>query len=238
MDGVLIVDKPKGMTSHDVVDFIRRRFRIRKAGHAGSLDPIATGVLVLLLGRATKLSARLVNDDKVYEGTMKCGVATDTMDAEGKVTDKKDCSGLDEEKIKSAFSKFIGEQYQEPPSFSALKHKGTPLYKLARRGISVEKEPRKIYIKELSITGIKSPFVSFAVRCSKGTYIRKLCHDIGRELGCGAHMTALRRIAAGEYDLKDSVSLEELGQMDTEQLSSKLSNLLPKFKNMSSREGT
>jgi len=222
MNGILIVDKPKGMTSHDVVDFVRRRFALKKVGHAGSLDPIATGVLVLLLGTTTKLSAKIMGDDKTYDAILKCGIATDTLDAEGKITEEKDINGLNEEKVKRVFSQFCGEQLQVPPAYSAVKHKGEPLYKLARRGVFIEKEPRRINIKELLVDEVKLPFVSFRVYCSKGTYIRKLCDDIGRRLGCGAHMTALRRLKSGEFEIENSVSVNELGRMRPEELQDKL----------------
>jgi len=222
MNGILVVDKPKGITSHDVVNFIRRTFKIKKVGHAGSLDPIATGVLILLLGDATKLSNQLMNSDKIYEGALRCGITTDTLDAEGKVKEKKDTATLDSEKIEKAFLKFRGESLQTPPYFSAVKHKGLPLYKLARRGISIKKEPRRINIKELTVGEIKMPDVYFRVHCSKGTYIRQLCGDIGDELGCGAHMVALRRVKSGDYKIEDAVSLNELSRIEPVQLEDRI----------------
>ena len=222
MNGILIVDKPKGMTSHDVVNFVRRRFAFKKVGHAGTLDPIATGVLVLLLGNATKSSAWLVDDDKEYDAVLKCGVTTDTFDAEGKIKEEKDINGLNEEKIRSVFSQFCGEQLQAPPAYSAVKHKGRPLYELARLGVFIEKEPRRINIKELVIDEVKLPFVSFRVCCSKGTYIRKLCDDIGKKLGCGAHMTALRRLKSGEFEIENSISVDELSKIKPEELQEKI----------------
>jgi len=222
MNGILIVDKPKGLTSHDVVNFVRKKFGIKKVGHAGSLDPIATGVLVLLLGEATKLSAKLMSDDKVYDAALELGVTTDTLDADGKIAATKDVSGVDNEKIKTVFSKFCGELLQEPPFFSAVKHNGTPLYKLARRGISVKKEPRRINIKELVIEKIDLPKIFFRVHCSKGTYIRKLCDDIGKELGCGAHMTFLRRVKSGDFGIEESISFEELKSITPEKLQGRL----------------
>lgn len=222
MNGILIVDKPKGMTSHDVVNFVRRRFAFKKVGHAGTLDPIATGVLVLLLGNATKSSAWLVDDDKEYDAVLKCGVTTDTFDAEGKIKEEKDINGLNEEKIRSVFSQFCGEQLQAPPAYSAVKHKGRPLYELARLGVFIEKEPRRINIKELVIDEVKLPFVSFRVCCSKGTYVRKLCDDIGKKLGCGAHMTALRRLKSGEFEIENSISVDELSKIKPEELQEKI----------------
>lgn len=222
MNGILVIDKPKGITSHDVVNFIRRRFKIKKVGHAGSLDPIATGVLILLLGDATKLSNQLMNSDKIYEAALRCGITTDTLDAEGKIKEKKDTAALSSAKIEKAFSKFRGESLQTPPYFSAVKHKGLPLYKLARRGISIKKEPRRINIEELTVNEIKMPDVSFRVHCSKGTYIRQLCGDIGDELGCGAHMIALRRVRSGDFKIEDAVSLDELAHIEPVRLENKI----------------
>jgi tRNA pseudouridine55 synthase len=222
MNGILIVDKPQGVTSHDVVNVIRRKFGIRKVGHAGSLDPIATGVLVILLGTATKLSSHLMQDDKIYETTLRLGIRTDTHDAEGKVVGTSDVPTLDGQSMSEVFARFSGEQWQTPPSFSAVKYKGTPLYKLARRGISVTKEPRKITIHDLAITHINIPDVSFRVHCSKGTYIRQLCDDIGQALGCGAHMVALRRVQSGDFGIEEAVSFETLPTLRGEELAKKL----------------
>lgn len=210
MDGILVVDKPGGMTSHDVVDFIRRRFDIKKAGHAGTLDPAATGVLIILIGKATKLSSELTSGDKKYEAVMVLGRKTDTGDAEGKTLGENDCRDITEEGIKGAFKNFEGETEQVPPMVSAIRHKGKRLYELARRGKEVPREPRKILIKELRIDKIELPFVHFTVKCSKGTYIRKLCDDIGNRLGCGGHLSSLRRLNSGEFSLKDSLDLSEL----------------------------
>jgi len=225
MNGVLIIDKPKGITSHDVVDLIRYRFKLKKVGHAGSLDPIATGALVMLLGKATKLSNKLMSDDKVYEATLKLGVKTDTLDEDGKVIEEKDASGISDEKIKNVFSKFCGELFQTPPIFSALKHKGTPLYKLARKGIFIKKSPRKIHIKELVIERIKLPYVFFRVHCSKGTYIRQLCDDIGQALGCGACMSALRRLSSGDFNVKEAILFDDLKKIDLLQLEKRVKSV-------------
>ncbi|OGX36026.1 MAG: tRNA pseudouridine(55) synthase TruB [Omnitrophica WOR_2 bacterium RIFCSPLOWO2_02_FULL_50_19] len=205
MDGILLIDKPAGMTSHDVVDLIRRRFDIKKAGHAGTLDPAATGLLVVLIGKATKLSLKLTNSDKEYEAVMTLGRKTDSGDAEGKMLSENDCRGITEEKVRDAFRSFEGEREQIPPMFSAIRHKGTRLYKLARKGKEVPRQPRKIRIEKLEINKIALPVIHFIVRCSKGTYIRKLCDDLGDMLGCGAHLSGLRRVSSGEFSLKDSV---------------------------------
>jgi tRNA pseudouridine55 synthase len=216
MNGILVVDKPPGMTSHDVVLFIRRRFGIGKVGHAGTLDPMATGVLVLLIGDATKLSSRLVSDIKEYRAEMKLGETTLTGDSDGDLAATSSVAGITGEKIKEAIGSFLGEIEQVPPMVSAVKHKGERLYKLARRGITVERKPRTVTIHEITTEKIALPLVNFRVRCSKGTYIRKLAEDIGQKLGCGAHLTSLERTASGRYDIKDAVRLERLMPGDLE----------------------
>ncbi len=206
------------MTSHDVVLFLRRNFGIKKVGHAGTLDPMATGVLVMLLGNATKLSGSLIADDKVYEGSLKLGIRTDTHDSEGKVTNTKNTTGIDKDAVKKAFNTFRGTFDQVPPMVSAVKHKGKKLYELARKGVEVERKPKKVTIYDIELVDISLPEVSFSVRCSKGTYIRKLADDIGEVLGCGAHLTSLRRTRSGKFAIEDAVRLEELKSMNTESL--------------------
>ena len=210
VDGILLVDKPAGMTSHDVVDLIRRRFDIKKVGHAGTLDPAATGLLVILAGKATKLSSKFTSGDKEYEAVMTLGRKTDSGDTEGKVLAEAGYAHITTEKIREVFRGFEGETGQVPPMFSAIQIKGKRLYQLARKGEEVPREPRKINIKELRITKIELPHVHFTVRCSKGTYIRKLCDDIGDRLGCGGHLSFLRRTASGEFILKDSIDIAGL----------------------------
>lgn len=209
------MDKPKGLTSHDVVSFLRKRFSIGKVGHAGTLDPMATGVLVLLLGRATRLSGKLSCDDKEYEASMRLGITTDSHDSEGKVVCAKETGSLSEDEIKKAFCSFLGVIEQVPPMVSAIKHKGKKLYQLARRGVEIERAPRKITIYDLRIKSISMPDVSFAVSCSKGTYIRKLASDIGEKLGCGAHLTSLRRTRSGRFTIGEAVTFEELKRFDS-----------------------
>jgi tRNA pseudouridine55 synthase len=212
-DGVLLVDKPSGMTSHDVVDRVRRHFGFKKVGHCGTLDPAATGLLILVLERATKLQDRLMSDDKAYEGTMFLGVATDSQDADGEVIAEKPVPPLTEEDIDQAFAKFRGDIQQVPPMVSAVKYQGTPLYKLARKGQTVEREPRLIHIYDLRVLGLELPRIRFRVTCTKGTYVRTLCSDIGDLLGCGAHLHDLRRTRSGDFDVKDAHTLETiLGQ--------------------------
>ena len=217
-DGVLLVDKPAGPTSHDVVDRVRRHFGFKKVGHCGTLDPAATGLLILVLERATKLQDRLMSDDKTYEGTMLLGVSTDSQDADGKVIAEKPVPPLTADDIESAFARFRGDIQQVPPMVSALKHQGTPLYKLARKGKTVEREPRLIHIYDLRSLALELPRIQFRVSCTKGTYVRTLCADIGDALGCGAHLFELRRTRSGKFDVKDAHSMDEILQRTREQL--------------------
>lgn len=208
--GVLLVDKAEGWTSHDVVNCIRGRFRVKKVGHCGTLDPMATGLLVLVLGRATKLSAQLSGQDKWYEGVIRLGVETSTHDREGEVLATHDCSGVSAEAVRQAFAAFQGELMQIPPMVSAIKKNGKPLYKLARKGIEIEREPRPIKVHRFEPLGIDLPDVPFRLHCSKGTYVRTLCDDLGRALGCGAHLYSLRRTRSGTFRLKDAVSIDAI----------------------------
>jgi tRNA pseudouridine55 synthase len=217
-DGVLLVDKPKVLTSHDVVDRIRRHFGFRKVGHCGTLDPAATGLLIIVLERATKLQANLMSADKTYEGTMLLGVATDSQDADGEVIAEKPVPPLTEAELEQVFAKFRGDIQQVPPMVSAVKHQGTPLYKLARKGKTVEREPRLVHIYDLRLLKLHSPRVDFRVTCTKGTYVRTLCADIGDVLGCGAHLADLRRARSGDFDVKDAHTLDELLKLKREQL--------------------
>jgi tRNA pseudouridine55 synthase len=213
LDEIIVIDKPKGMTSHDVVDVVRRSFGIRKVGHAGTLDPMATGVLVVLTGKMTKESGRFLNDDKEYDAELVLGATSDTEDAEGSIKPSGASSYPDRDAIQRAFAGFKGEIEQIPPAYSALKHKGRKLYELARKGIRVEKDPRKIFISRLEITGISLPAVSFSVECSKGTYVRKLASDIGERLGCGAYLSALRRTRSGRFTIDQAIDINDLGKI-------------------------
>ncbi|HUK82109.1 MAG TPA: tRNA pseudouridine(55) synthase TruB [Verrucomicrobiae bacterium] len=217
-DGVLLVDKPTGLTSHDVVDRIRRQFGFKKVGHCGTLDPAATGLLVIVLERATKLQASLMSDDKTYEGTMRLGIATDSQDADGDVITEKPVPPLTETDLEQVFAKFRGDIQQVPPMVSALKHQGTPLYKLARKGKTVEREPRLVHIYDLRLVKLHLPCVDFRVVCTKGTYVRTLCHDIGEVLGCGAHLAELRRARSGNFDVTNAHALDELLKLKRDQL--------------------
>ncbi len=217
-DGVLLVDKPARLTSHDVVDRIRRHFGFNKVGHCGTLDPAATGLLVIVLERATKLQDRLMADDKMYEGTMLLGVSTDSQDADGAVIAEKPVPPLDATAIEEAFARFRGDLQQVPPMVSAIKHQGQPLYKLARKGKTVEREPRLIHIYDLRVLQLELPRIQFRVACTKGTYVRTLCSDIGDVLGCGAHLCGLRRARSGHFDVKDAHTLDALLKLNREQL--------------------
>lgn len=210
MNAVICLDKEKGITSHDAVFRVRRVLRIRKAGHAGTLDPMATGLLLVCLNEATKVVNLLTDCDKEYLVTMKLGESTDTYDAEGSLVAQRPHDGISEEAIRICVEGMRGTISQLPPMYSAIKMNGEPLYRLARRGITVERTPRTVRITELDIEEISLPYVRMRVSCSKGTYIRSLCHDIGELLGVGAHMTELRRTRIGHFRLDQSVRLDAL----------------------------
>jgi tRNA pseudouridine55 synthase len=209
-DGAVLIDKPAGPTSHDVVDAIRRRFQIKKVGHCGTLDPNATGLLIIVLGRGTKLSEKLMGDDKVYEGTIKFGETTDSYDSDGEILETKTVPPLTLEVLNAEAAKFIGDQMQMPPMVSAIKKNGVPLYKLARKGIEVEREPRLVHIYNFRFTNYEPSLGQFRVACTKGTYVRSIAHDLGQKLGCGAHLTALRRSVSGKFDVADARTLDEV----------------------------
>lgn len=210
LDGALLVDKPVGCTSHDVVDDIRRKFGIKKVGHCGTLDPNATGLLIIVLGRGTKLSEKLMSDDKVYEGDIKFGETTDSYDADGKVTATAPVPPLTLEQLNEAASAFVGDLQQIPPMVSAKKQGGVALYKLARKGIEVVREPRLVHIYNYRFTAYTEPLAKFRVACTKGTYVRSLAHDLGAKLGCGAHLATLRRVTSGKWDVADALTLDAL----------------------------
>jgi tRNA pseudouridine55 synthase len=217
-DGVLLVDKPSRLTSHDVVDRVRRRFGFKKVGHCGTLDPAATGLLIVVLERATKLQDRLMSADKTYEGAMLLGVSTDSQDADGQVIAEKPVPPLTAEEIEAVFAKFRGDIQQVPPMVSALKHQGTPLYKLARKGQTVEREPRLVHIYDLRVLDLALPRIAFRAACTKGTYVRTLCSDIGDALGCGAHLSELRRTRSGKFDVNDAHTLDAILERSRDQL--------------------
>jgi tRNA pseudouridine55 synthase len=218
LDGAILIDKPAGPTSHDVVDAIRRKFGIKKVGHCGTLDPNATGLLIIVLGRGTKLSERLMGDDKVYEGTIKFGETTDSYDCDGEILETKPVPTLTLEQLNEEAAKFIGDQMQMPPMVSAIKKNGVPLYKLARKGIEVEREARLVHIYNFRFTSYAEPLGQFRVACTKGTYIRSIAHDLGQKLGCGAHLTTLRRSASGKFDVADALPLDVILKLTTAEL--------------------
>ena len=222
LSGILLADKPKGCTSHDVVDHVRNHFRIESVGHCGTLDPMATGLLVLLLGKATKLSDRLIGEDKEYEGTLTLGVTTDSQDADGRLLSEKSVSPFSEEEIHAIFQTFQGDLLQIPPMVSAKKVAGIPLYKLARKGKEIERKPRLIHVCRMDILRIHLPDVDFRLLCTKGTYVRTICHDIGEKLGCGGHLSRLRRTASGRFRLDRAYSLPEIKSWNHLQLQKNL----------------
>ncbi|MCX5887175.1 MAG: tRNA pseudouridine(55) synthase TruB [Proteobacteria bacterium] len=208
-DGVLVIDKPSGPTSFEVIRRLKKWMKSEKIGHTGTLDPLATGVLPLCFNQATKLVPFLMEGIKEYEVMMKLGVETDTQDSTGRVIRESHDPEITEDMLLSTIKAFEGRVKQVPPMFSALKYHGKPLYQLARQGIELEREEREVEIKSIQVTGINVPYCSFTVSCSKGTYIRTLCADIGTSLSCGAHLVALRRVKTGPFTVRDSISLEE-----------------------------
>jgi len=206
--GVLLVDKPAGITSHDVVDRIRRAAKMRRVGHTGTLDPAATGLLVLCLGSATRLSEHLTGLDKVYEGAMRLGIVTDSYDLDGKVLQDNPVPALTIEAIREACGTFTGDVLQVPPMVSAVKVGGERLYKKARQGEEVVRPPRTVVVREFSVLGYEPPDVSIRVRCSRGTYVRSLCHDVGQALGCGGTLASLRRTFVGRYSVEDALPVD------------------------------
>ncbi len=213
MGGILLVNKPANITSHDVVVQIRKQFCTKKVGHAGTLDPFATGLLILCLDEATKIVKYFVTLDKEYVAVMKLGESTDTQDCTGKVLGKRAVPSFDKNEIAKTVASFVGNISQIPPMFSARKVQGKRLYQLARKGKTVERVAQNVRIDEFEVLEITLPYIRFRVICSKGTYIRTLAHDIGESLGCGAHLSALERTRIGQFFIKEAVSLEQLSQM-------------------------
>jgi tRNA pseudouridine55 synthase len=210
LDGAILIDKPAGPTSHDVVDAIRRHFGIKKVGHCGTLDPAATGLLIIVLGRGTKLSEKLMSDDKVYEGTIKFGESTDSYDADGELVASLPVPPLSLAELNDTAAEFVGDQMQTPPMVSAIKKDGVPLYKLARKGVEVQREPRLIHVYSFQFSNYQEPFGTFRLACTKGTYVRSMAHDLGQKIGCGAHLAALRRAISGKFDVANAIPLEEV----------------------------
>jgi tRNA pseudouridine55 synthase len=206
MDGAVLVDKPHGLSSNAALQAVKRLLKAKKAGHAGTLDPLATGLLVVLLGEATKFAGPLLDDDKEYIAKLKLGERTSTGDAEGEILQRKDIGKVD----LSVLQRFEGEISQTPPMHSALKRDGVPLYRLARKGETVERAARRVTIRELELLRFEPPHLELRVRCSKGTYIRVLAEDIGEALGTAAHLAALRRTASGRFRIEDAASPENV----------------------------
>ena len=222
LDGVLLVDKPRDHTSHDVIARLRGKLRMRKIGHAGTLDPMATGLLVILVGKATKLSQYLVSVDKEYEGSIELGKTTNTQDAEGEVLETRPVPPLTEQDLLAAIQGFLGDQYQTPPMFSAVKIGGVPLYKLARKGEEVVREPRFIRVMSWEITRFGLPRFEFRLRCSKGTYVRTLAHELGAKLGCGAFLASLRRTASGSLKASQALTLDQIEALSIPEIEKRL----------------
>ena len=225
IDGVLLVDKGPEMTSHDVVAVARRALGTKKIGHCGTLDPNATGLLILVVGRATKIQDLLMAEEKEYEGICRLGSSTTTQDAWGEAIATAEVPAFTPEQIEAAFSQFRGDFYQLPPMVSAIKKDGVALYKLARQGIEIEREKRLVTVFHHQIKGINLPDIEFRVVCSKGFYVRTYCHDLGETLGCHAHMAALRRTRSGKFDLTKSTTFEELKTLPREELLARLLSL-------------
>ncbi|MBE6369521.1 MAG: tRNA pseudouridine(55) synthase TruB [Lentisphaerae bacterium] len=225
-DGILLVDKPATWTSFDVVNFVRSRFNIPKVGHCGTLDPAATGLLVLVLGKFTRISNSLSGVDKIYSGSLRLGIETDSQDMDGNVIRECDTAGITEEALRNTVMSFMGKSMQIPPMVSALKKDGKKLYELARKGVEVEREARPIEVFDIKVDRIALPDCDFTVHCSKGTYVRTIASDIGSKLGCGAVLTNLRRIASGKFSIEDAISVDELKTIEQPELKEMLEKFL------------
>jgi len=222
LDGVLLVDKPTDHTSHDVIARLRGKLKMKRIGHAGTLDPMATGVLIVLVGKATRASQYLMSLDKEYAGTIKLGTVTNTQDAEGEVLETRPVPPLTDAEVQAMAQSFIGDQYQMPPMFSAIKIDGVPLYKSARKGEEVEREPRFVRISSFELTRIAPPEIDFVIRCTKGTYVRTIAHDFGAKIGCGGHLSALRRTATGKFTVAQCLTLDQIQAMTLPEIDKRL----------------
>lgn len=217
MHGLIVIDKEKGMTSHDVVSLLRKKTGIRKIGHTGTLDPMATGVLILCIGRATRVASYVQGHDKVYHLSMEFGEETDTLDAEGNVTKKSDIIPK-EKAIRESLQRFVGEQDQIPPMYSAIKVKGKKLYEHARKGEVLDVSPRRVTLYDIQFLSYSPPTLTLRIHCSSGTYVRSFARDLAHELGTVGHLTSLRRERVGKIEIQDAVTLEELRTMDKEEI--------------------
>ena len=221
-EGLLLIDKPTGPTSHDIVNSVRRQLQMKRVGHAGTLDPMATGLLIMLIGKATKVSQYLMSLDKTYQGTLQLGQTTDSHDRDGKITATRDIPELTKEEVLAYMKEFVGDQYQIPPMFSAKKIHGVPLYKLARKGKVVEREPRFIRVSSFELLELNLPQISFIIRSSKGTYVRTIAHDLGEKIGCGAHLSNLRRTAIDHFKVDDAVTLDAFTALSPAEIQKRL----------------
>jgi tRNA pseudouridine55 synthase len=224
-DGVLLIDKGPGMTSHDVVAIVRNRLETQKVGHCGTLDPFATGLLLVVVGRGTKIQDLLMGEDKEYVGTMKLGEVTDTQDRDGEILESHEVGVLDRAAISAAFAKFHGDFYQTPPMVSAIKKDGVPLYKLAREGKVVDREPRFVHVYAHEIREVRPQEIDFRVICSKGFYVRTYAHEIGKELGCGAHLASLRRTKSGRFTVEGALTIQALKTGSKETIANQIVSL-------------
>jgi tRNA pseudouridine55 synthase len=223
LEGILLVDKPGDHTSHDVVARLRGKLKMKRIGHAGTLDPMATGLLIILLGKATSVSQYLISLDKEYEGTIELGKVTDTQDADGEVMETRPVPAtLTPADVQAAIKTFLGDQYQTPPMFSAIKIDGVPLYKSARKGEEVAREPRFIRVMNWDVTRCALPRFDFRLRCTKGTYVRTLAHDLGQKLGCGAHLAALRRTATDKFNVTQALTLDQIQALSLPEIEKRL----------------
>jgi len=226
LHGALLIDKPAGPTSHDIVDIIRGQFGLQKVGHCGTLDPAATGLLIMLLGRATKLSMKLTADHKVYEGSIEFGKTTDSYDAQGDITATAAVPTLDCKALNTAAQSFRGDIKQKPPMVSAVKKDGVPLYKLARKGKTIKREAKPVHIFSFEFNQYTASVGIFRVHCSKGTYVRSLAHDLGQQLGCGAHLRTLHRTDSGKFDVANAIRLEDLIKLPEAELPGRVLSLV------------
>ncbi len=224
-DGLLLTNKPAGCTSHDVVARIRSHFHLSKVGHGGTLDPLATGLLVILIGRATKFSAQVTGGDKTYAGSILLGLSTSTQDTAGKILAKRDTVGITSAQVAIGMKGFLGDIEQIPPMVSAVKKDGIPLYKLARKGREIEREPRPVRIHRFDLLDFNNPVITFEVESSKGTYVRTLAHDLGEQLGVGACLSSLRRTASGPFRLDDAHTFESILEETRETLGERMLSL-------------
>jgi tRNA pseudouridine55 synthase len=222
LDGILLIDKPRDHTSHDVVARIRGILKMKRIGHAGTLDPMATGLLIILVGKATRVSQYLISLDKEYEGTVELGKVTDTQDADGQMMETRPVPPLTTADVQTAINGFLGDQYQMPPMYSAIKIDGVPLYKSARKGEEVEREPRFIRVGSWELTRFALPQFDFRLRCTKGTYVRTLAHDLGQKLGCGAHLAALRRTATDKFNVSQAITIDQLQSLGPTEIEKRL----------------